>query len=346
MELNDAEKIFQDILKNRVKNKQIHPLDFHEFEDIMERVPMPLRKQLQDSAPGSLTEDTFFSEGMDIAVFRHLRFMPPHRHQHRFFEMTYVFSGDCVNFTETKTFRLEKGDLFIIAPDTTHALWVKDEDTIVINFLVRSSTFKQHFLSLLPDSLLIYHFFIKPLYGNGNAEIPYLVFKTGNDKEIRDMVLGIYEEYSKSRRYKNTMLTTMLSYFFIVLLRKHEQNIILPNISPLVMNDTTIYLLQYMQNNYSNLKLSQLAKMFNFSERQLQRIILTATGKSFSENIIQLRMENAAELLKISQLSIDSIAQQLGYYDASVFRKAFKKYYGQSPSEYRSSLSDIPESSC
>lgn len=341
LNLNEEELFFKNIYINRVKNKPIHPLEYSEFEDILEQLPMPLRQRIQISAPGCLQEETFFSDDMDIAVFSHLRYMPPHRHRHIFFEISYVLSGSCINYTDKEKLTLQKGDLYIIAPDTPHALWVCTDDTIVINILVRTSTFNQHFMNLLPDSNLIYHFFLKPLYQD--TDLPYLLFKTGDDDEIYDNIIRIYQEYTKNKRYKNTMLTTMISYFFIILLRKHEQNIIIPTVKPSVMNETTIYILQYMQNNYMDLKLNQLAKLFNFSERQIQRIISTATGKSFSENILQLRMEHATELLKIPQLTIEEISHQLGYYDASIFRKTFKKYYGISLSEYRKRLKTISD---
>ncbi len=336
MTLKEEELVFKDIFINRVKNRPVHPLEFSDFEDIMDRIPGTLQQKIQTSAPGCLREETFFQKDMDIAVFTHLRYLPPHKHKHIFFEMTYVLSGNCIHYTEKETLSLYKGDLYIIAPDIPHALFVSNDETIAINLLVRTSTFQQHFMNLLPESNLIYNFFIRSLYHE--SDLPYLLFKTGNDDEIQNGILTIYQEYNRNKRYKNTMLTAMISHLFVTLLRNHEQNIIIPYINPSVMNETTIYILQYMQNNYANLKLSQLAAFFNFSERQMQRIIHSATGMSFSENILKLRMEHAAELLKIPQLTIEKIASQLGYYDSSVFRKTFQKYSGISLSEYRKNI--------
>jgi AraC-like DNA-binding protein len=90
-----------------------------------------------------------------------------------------------------------------------------------------------------------------------------------------------------------------------------------------------------MQTNYATITLSELAEFFNYSERQLQRLISQTTGKNFSENIKSLRMAEAARLLSESSLTIAEISDRLGYYDSSSFRKHFKGYYQVTPQSYR-----------
>lgn len=75
--------------------------------------------------------------------------------------------------------------------------------------------------------------------------------------------------------------------------------------------------------------------IFNYSERQLQRIIQTSTGMSFHDNIQKLKMKQAARLLENSNLSVAEIATELGYADPSSLRNSFKKYYEMPPAKYR-----------
>ena len=49
----------------------------------------------------------------------------------------------------------------------------------------------------------------------------------------------------------------------------------------------------------------------------------------------QHRMEEAAKLLKKSDMSIAQIAKNVGYESQSRFTTAFKDYYGMLPTEYR-----------
>lgn len=62
------------------------------------------------------------------------------------------------------------------------------------------------------------------------------------------------------------------------------------------------------------------------------------TGMSPWEFIIAYRMERAKELLASGGISISEIADKLAFYDGKYFGKLFKKYYHQSPSEYKEAL--------
>ena len=93
-----------------------------------------------------------------------------------------------------------------------------------------------------------------------------------------------------------------------------------------------------MQENYTSITLKDLADFFNYSERQIQRIIKNCTGMSFSQNIQKLKMRRAARLLTNPDLSVSAIAEELGYMDSGNFRHIFKKYYGMTPAEYREKM--------
>lgn len=131
------------------------------------------------------------------------------------------------------------------------------------------------------------------------------------------------------------MLSSLVSVFFVQLLRKHEKDVVIPSMHASAINETTIFIIEYMQKNYATLTLSHLAAFFNCSIRQMQRILTTATGMTFSENIRRLRMAHASDLLTDSQLTIQKIADVLGYYDVSNFRKVFRNTYVMTPQEYR-----------
>lgn len=82
--------------------------------------------------------------------------------------------------------------------------------------------------------------------------------------------------------------------------------------------------------------LSLIARNLHMSERSLQRK-LKAEGTSYSKVISEIRKEIALDYLK-KDLSIKEISYLLGYAEASVFINAFKKWYHDSPANYRSTL--------
>jgi AraC-like DNA-binding protein len=95
------------------------------------------------------------------------------------------------------------------------------------------------------------------------------------------------------------------------------------------------FLLRYIQEHAASVTLNELSRLFNYSERQIQRVLKKSTGKSFTEITQSIRMEEAARLLRRTRDPVSKIAQELGYANLGNFRKLFRKRYGMSPAEYR-----------
>jgi len=80
--------------------------------------------------------------------------------------------------------------------------------------------------------------------------------------------------------------------------------------------------------------LGALAQLFNMSESSVQRR-LQAEGTSHSELIDDLRRERAAALLAQGEATLSEIAFQLGFAHPPALHRAFKRWHGVSPTEYR-----------
>ena len=87
---------------------------------------------------------------------------------------------------------------------------------------------------------------------------------------------------------------------------------------------------------YKNeLSLDYLAEKLNISSRNLSRRFQKATGYTTMKYVHKQRLQIAKQLLTGSALSIDQIAQQVGFSSASVFGRGFKAEYEKSPLQYR-----------
>lgn len=341
LKMRELEMDYRDFYRSNDPDLFRFPFELQEFSHIIKDGPEKYHHLILGDLSEMLSEDSFFQRSQDVSLFQHYRYMPAIYHEHDFFELACVLSGSCTNYIKKQKIQLTEGDIFILSPHTEHAVCSYQDDCVMVNILIRSSTFEHHFMNLLPDNDLLYNFFVKTLYHS--SDTPYLIFKTGKDPFLTSYVLQLFQEYKRNKRYKNTMINSLLSLFFVVLLRNHEKDVIIPSMNPSVMNEDTIFILQYMQKHYATITLAHLAEFFNYSERQMQRIITSATGLSFSENIRNLRMSHAAEMLKNSSLSVQEIASHLGYYDASNFRQIFKKHYHQTPQQYRNAMAGLKD---
>lgn len=92
----------------------------------------------------------------------------------------------------------------------------------------------------------------------------------------------------------------------------------------------------YLEANYADKQLSlcAVAERFGFSETYFSRLFKAQTGTTYSEYLERLRVKHACELLLAGE-SVDRVADSTGYNSVTVFRAAFKRICGVTPSEYR-----------
>ncbi|MDO4273753.1 MAG: response regulator [Eubacteriales bacterium] len=89
------------------------------------------------------------------------------------------------------------------------------------------------------------------------------------------------------------------------------------------------------QNIKESISLEQISSMAGFNPSYFSSLFKKETGITFSEYVIQVRMENAKELLKETDWNISVICEEVGYNDLKNFNKNFKKYTGLRPNEFR-----------
>jgi YesN/AraC family two-component response regulator len=92
---------------------------------------------------------------------------------------------------------------------------------------------------------------------------------------------------------------------------------------------------QYIYDNYKEASLEEAAVLVNLSPSYLSKIFKDKCGLGFSEHLVKTRMEKACELLNDIQYKTYDIAYYIGYDNPKNFSRAFKAYFGMTPTEYR-----------
>ncbi|HEY8569753.1 GlxA family transcriptional regulator [Microbulbifer sp.] len=87
-----------------------------------------------------------------------------------------------------------------------------------------------------------------------------------------------------------------------------------------------------------DVKLSEVAKFFDMSVRSFNRRFKLATGQTPLQYLQNVRVDMARELLQSTNLSVNEIAEKVGYQDMGHFTALFKKFLSTTPSEYRTTV--------
>jgi len=81
--------------------------------------------------------------------------------------------------------------------------------------------------------------------------------------------------------------------------------------------------------------LSDLAGQLGISEGQCSREVKRLMSKPFRKLLIEERLKRAAILITNYDVSLETIAQQVGFSDQYHFSKSFKHHYGLAPGQWR-----------
>lgn len=81
---------------------------------------------------------------------------------------------------------------------------------------------------------------------------------------------------------------------------------------------------------------SAIARLFSMHRRTLSRH-LSSRGLTFRQVTNEVRFEIACDLLENTEMTLGQIAATLKYSEPSAFTRAFRRWCGQSPSEWRAS---------
>ena len=102
--------------------------------------------------------------------------------------------------------------------------------------------------------------------------------------------------------------------------------------------ETIQEVLTYINEHSRDASLERAAERVHLSPSYLSRNFKEKSGESFSHALIRIRMEKAKDMLMDARNRSYDIAYFVGYDNPKNFSRAFKSYYGMSPSEYRKSV--------
>ncbi|MFT8393464.1 MAG: AraC family transcriptional regulator [Liquorilactobacillus ghanensis] len=252
------------------------------------------------------------------------RLIPQHWHQST--ELINCQSGQLDVWIEGKHYRMSKGDLLIINPNTVHSTQSPIANHVLIvqlpltflqeltenqfnrNFRFNVNTVKDHRddFTVVRNSLIR----LADIYENKCHEWP-LVDKVEEEALILTVISNI--------------LSLNAVYTFTKSNSHHSSSLQL-------MNQVT----HFINNHVSEqLSLHRVAQEFNYSDSYFSRIFKQSFNMNFHDFVTSIRLNDAVSKLVNSDQSVDFIAQSSGFITYRNFYNAFCRVYQVSPNEYR-----------
>ncbi len=255
-----------------------------------------------------------------LFVNRDELYVPSSTHAHEFYELEYIISGTGVQIVNGKTYEVKRGDIIFIDIKDTHSYYSTNKIE-VFNVMLHPSLYE-----LVKKTL-------SNTFIDQSCKIPtFLRMSTENYIEVEELILKIEHEFIRKRAGYKQILNNYVTALFIDLYRKslHDED-------AKEDSDFKKEIVAYINENYINLKLSDIAAHFGYTPAYFSKCFKKVMGITLSDYLQKKKINCALKLLVDTNLSIEEIICELGYSDKKNFYQIFKKYTGSTPNQIRKS---------
>lgn len=259
-------------------------------------------------------------------------------HNHDFVEIVCIINGHGIQVVEKQEYKVSAGDIFVLQDKQKH--FFKDASNIEIVNIIYDSNKIEGLISEEIKQLHGYNalFYLEPKY-RAIQHFKNKLHLTRKELAKLELLINamIFEQKYKYDGFE-LILKNRLQELIIVLARHYSQ-IDQGKAQSLVRISKVLH---YLENNSTEkIYLGELADMAHMSKRNFQRVFQKSVGMTPIDFLLNIRLQNARQLLRESNLSIAQIAYDTGFSDRNYFIKCFKKSYGVSPMKYRNRFSAV-----
>lgn len=277
---------------------------------------------------------TSYFPGLDqedilVCVFKGKNIHEPfHRQDFFFVNYAYRQNYDALSARFDNQITIRENECYISQPYGGYALRGQSEtDIVIIGVLIRKEAFFREYLHVLSSDAALFRFFLEPQKDRFSDEFIHLSFDAHHP--VRRLLELMVIEYANRTDDTQAILKPMLLTLLLYITRRYRME-------NAVVTEKTLpeEIVQYITDHMEKVSLAEIGKVFSYHPTYISSLLHKETGKTFSQILLEKRMERAVILLRNTTLSIEEIAALIGYSDHSNFYKAFKDFYGMTPRDY------------
>lgn len=259
---------------------------------------------------------------------------PMRTHRHNFYELVYIVSGKGQHVIEGNNYPYYADNLFLLLPMEAHH-FVVEEFTSFVFVSFNNIYLKGQQTGNEQD--ILGQWAQKLEYVFQNARHEGCVIRDPADKPlVRTLIDAIRREYTESLH--RDLLLQLINTLLTIVAKNIDGN---ETGKMRGADNTVIRIIDYIHQNIyqpEKLRAEQLASHFNISLNYIGEYFRKQTGETLQQYIIQYKISLVETRLRYSDKRLGDIAFELGFTDESHLTKTFRKYKGQTPTQYRKNV--------
>lgn len=288
------------------------------------------------------TDDKVFKTQELVQAYYHIEtFGDTPMHAHNFYELNVIISGNGKHIVNNSAFHVTSGDVFIMPPHISHGYNFNSKKYTIFHLLFNKQFFVKYetYLNKLAGYQILFN--IDPLIRNqNNITNNFLhinITENYNLTRIFDELTLLENEHNANTEQKKEYLTLY----------------VIAKICDMIEDEKTTYKgskrylydllksVEYIHSNYgSKIELQTLYMISCMSRSTYIRHFKQFFNCTAIDYIQNYRLRQSKSMLKHTNKSLTTIANDCGFCDSAHYSRLFKEKYQISPSKYRNLLKE------
>lgn len=245
-------------------------------------------------------------------------------HWHQCVEFLYISKGYGIVVVDNQHYTARPGRLFIFPPFRLHKVHVDADDK---NQYHRTTMHIEH--SSVISTLHGFPRQQAQFSALAASNVPAQIYDLSEQADYMELILEQFDKLDPTEHSTASDVAFMVMQIMAFL--PAQPQLFIPQ-----QQTVASRIMQWVESNYSaKFSLDELAQSIGLSRSYTSRIFRQQTGGSIHEYLLTRRIKKSCDLLRTSPLSIEAIAQEVGFIEVTYFITCFKKMMAQTPLQYR-----------
>ena len=261
-------------------------------------------------------------------------------HSHDYYELLYIVDGEMNEEFEDEVLTLKQGEATLLNKNIIHGEQLGDSSFSAIYLCLSDFSAERLLQYYKPDdSSIVLDFFSRQLHSPSANKGEYCLFtlksKTDSNEIIQQLVNQIVIELNNKESGFQFICLGYLRKIINILDSQYDYNhhnvYKLCSGGKITIEKIGLYVGEYM----GNISKHKLAAILGYNADYLCKLVKQNYGVSYNRYCLDIKIQNAANLLANTGLSVTSICEKLGFSNRSYFYRLFESKYKVKPMQYR-----------
>lgn len=255
-------------------------------------------------------------------------------HIHDYIELSYIVEGQFQQRILGKDIQFTKGEFCLIDKNCLHQDYLSNSKVVVLFLGLSNEIFDELMIKNIKQENIANFLHTALMKQKDIQQFLHFKPKYSENHQMDNLMSSLLSELECNDEASKHICKGLLIRILNLLSTEYDfqlSNEQRKKMNWLILEEIT----KYIAGRYADITIKELVDKFHFNEDYYNRLLKEKVGMTYSEYVQDIRLTKAQELLITKKMTVDSIAEAVGYHNIGYFNKIFSARYGTTPAKYR-----------